>query len=265
MKDKFKKDFIKIIRSYRGFRSDDNGLSMSYTDIAVTNRDPIRDLDIFESDLYDLGWDDETLYKLFSEFGDNITGDLCDESRGVGDVFLWKWTKNVGGDIFPLSGVGINEFSKPEKHEEILIKYSYGWHRHKYGQLYIQEMFTKEGFMYMVPESFWYLIIEPTIVYHKSLIVGSSNFRSNQKTKMPDEVFKDIMTRVEFGHGYLSIKLVEVVDIMNNLLNEISKKSGENIENINYTQAKRNLKRISGNYTDKFSESDNSIIISFDF
>lgn len=145
--EKFVEDFIQVIDDLEGSSSDKDLVRFYSTLCQSPDRRPSDDLWIFEADLFDKGWDDKSLKELFDVYTDHIINQLDDKSRGVGDYFLYKWTNKK----FPLAG-----YKLYEEPEDIMMKYSYGWQRHKYGILFLnQNGYDKDKFLSLVAESFY--------------------------------------------------------------------------------------------------------------
>jgi hypothetical protein len=136
--EKFINDFKKLIDEYRRFSGDEKEMVKSYSKLARSERDPDKDLDIIESDLYDLGWDESSLSSLFSKYRLEIQDELIDGSFGTFDYFLYKWT----GSKFPLAGYTLDTSLS----DDITIKFSYGWHQLPYGKLWLEQNNALDNF-----------------------------------------------------------------------------------------------------------------------
>ena len=99
----------------------------------------------------------ETIKELFSKSADDICGQTfqdfienrnfdeyeyrqpIDEKNGNTDYYLYRIAKEVGSDYIPKLGgewsIGRNEIDE----EEFMIRFAYGYHHTKYGQLYIEQ------------------------------------------------------------------------------------------------------------------------------
>ena len=196
--EKFYKDFIDLMELYQTFEmSDDRGICKFYgNSLAQSNRDPIRDADTVESDLYDEGWTDDNLEILFSTYRDEITNELGDKSRGGFDVFLYNWTN---GD-FPLGGGTMSG----DDYDEILIRYSYGWSKTKYGSLYLKQSGLLDNFTSFVAKAFCETILNVTIHGFISKISGD---RKN--------IFKKLNKFINVKGNVVSIQYAKIIDTIN--------------------------------------------------
>ena len=99
----------------------------------------------------------ETIKELFSKSANDICGQTfqdfienrnfieyeyrepIDEQNGNTDYYLYRIAKEVGSDYIPKLGgewsLGRNEIDE----EEFMIRFAYGYHHTKYGQLYIEQ------------------------------------------------------------------------------------------------------------------------------
>jgi hypothetical protein len=136
--EKFINDFKKLIDEYGRFSGDEKGMVKSYNKLAQSKRDPDKDLDVIESDLYDLGWNESSLSSLFSKYELQIQDELIDGSFGAFDYFLYKWT----GAEFPLGGYTLDRSLS----DDIVIKFSYGWHQLPYGKLFLEQNDALDNF-----------------------------------------------------------------------------------------------------------------------
>jgi len=137
--EKFINDFKELIEEYKNFSGDEKVMVKSYIKLAQFERDPDKDLEIIESDLYDLGWDESSLSSLFSIYESKIQDALLiDGSFGAFDYFLYKWT---GGE-FPLAGCTLDRSLS----NDIVLKFSYGWHQLPYGKLFLEQNDALDNF-----------------------------------------------------------------------------------------------------------------------
>lgn len=196
--EKFVLDFTDLIIELESSNEDSNMVGWYTTLAQQANRNPSDDLWIFESDLMDKGWTNKELEELFSRQSEKIMKYLEDKSRGVGDYFLYMYTNKK----FPLSGADFNE-----EPEEFMIKYSYGWQRHKYGILFLEQNgFTTEMFLNRVAESFY----EYDVL---TLIIDSLDFDLPR-----DKRGKYLSKFRKFGivkDNTLEIKYKRIVEILN--------------------------------------------------
>jgi hypothetical protein len=138
--EKFIKDFKGLIEEYGKFSGREQFFVNNYNKLAQDSSITFEeDLEVIESDFYDLGWNEKTLSKLFGKFELEITDELFIESIGAFDCFLYKWT---GGD-FPLGGYSLDN----ENSDDILLKFSYGWHQTSFGKLFLEQNDALENFL----------------------------------------------------------------------------------------------------------------------
>jgi len=204
--DKFIKDFCGLIETYKSYQvSDDALIPRFYGNImAQSDRDPMRDADVVESDLYDEGWTDENLKKLFTQFREDLMNDLNSESRGGFDVFLYNWTNGE----FPLGGSELDS----TYHEELLIKYSYGWNKTKYGRLLLKQNNLLDNFTELVANSYK----EETLTNHINYLMSpgnvANNYIPNDKRK---NIFKKINQFIKVDKNVITVKYKKIVDTIN--------------------------------------------------
>lgn len=198
--EKFIDDFLEVIHEL-SISSSDRDLVHWYSTLCQDNREPSDDLWIFEADLHDKGWNDKSLKELFSSESSFIINRLDDKSRGVGDYFLYKWTNKE----FALGGYTL--IAEPE---EIMIKYSYGWQRHKYGILFLEQNgYDKDKFLNLVAESFYEVDILEFIISRLDfdMIRGKS-----EKYKAKFKKFGKVnMNTLEIQYK----RIVEILNVMN--------------------------------------------------
>jgi hypothetical protein len=204
--DKFIEDFCGLIETYKSYEvSDDALIPCFYGNImAQSDRDPMRDADVVESDLYDEGWTDENLKKLFTQFREDLMNDLNSESRGGFDVFLYNWTNGE----FPLGGIELDS----RNHEELLIKYSYGWNKTKYGRLLLKQNNLLDNFTELVANSYK----EETLTNHINYLMSpgnlANNYIPNDKRK---NIFKKINQFIKVDKNVITVKYKKIVDTIN--------------------------------------------------
>ena len=165
--EKFIKDFKGLMTDYEKFSGAESFFVKNYLKLAQDHSITVEeDLEVIESDFYDLGWDDSTLSKLFSQFELKITDELLLESRGSFDCFLYKWT---GGD-FPLAGYSLD----PKYSDDILLKFGYGWHQTSFGKLFLEQNDVLENFDEIATKTLFSEIkfIFDRIVWNKNLKIG---------------------------------------------------------------------------------------------
>jgi len=204
--DKFIRDFCGLIGTYKSYEvSDDALIPRFYGNImAQSDRDPMRDADIVESDLYDEGWTDDNLKKLFTQFREDLMNDLNSESRGGFDVFLYNWTNGE----FPLGGGSVNV----EDYDELLIKYSYGWNKTKYGRLLLKQNNLLDNFTELVANSYK----EETLTNHINYLMSPGNVANNYIPKdKRKNIFKKINQFIKVDKNVITVKYKKIVDTIN--------------------------------------------------
>lgn len=127
----------------------------SYTSIfrmREKHDEPFDDYIKFQSFMDDKGFDIEAIKDLFSEESNKILGkDIFDEiegklddRNGYIDIYLYFTIKALGLDAnrYNIGGFGLLE------PEDTLVKYGYGYHKSKYGLLYLNQIgVTEEEFI----------------------------------------------------------------------------------------------------------------------
>lgn len=145
--EKFIKDFKGLMTDYEKFSGAESFFVKNYSKLSQDSSITVeKDLEVIESDFYDLGWYDSALSKLFSQFELKIADELLLESRGSFDCFLYKWT---GGD-FPLAGYSLNL----KDTDDIMVKFSYGWHQTSFGKLFLEQNDVLENFHEIATKAF---------------------------------------------------------------------------------------------------------------
>lgn len=118
----------------------------SYSDMSKTNNDPDEDFEKFQSELDRAGFtiekirEENTNEELIKLYG------VLDDVNGLIDLYFYKLFEKIGIDknIVSLGGPGWEDFSVSE--EEAFIRYSYGYHKTKYGLLSIESFSSVEDF-----------------------------------------------------------------------------------------------------------------------
>lgn len=194
--EKFYEDFFGLMELYKSFKmADDGDICRFYGNfLAQSDRDPIKDADIIESDLYDEGWTDENLSLLFSNYKEEIINELCDRSRGGFDVFLYNWTS---GD-FSLGGVPMGD----SDYEEILIRYSYGWSKTKYGRLYLKQSGLLDDFNSIAANAF----CEDVLKTHISKFLRSYSIILE---------FEKLRKFIDIADNVITLKYKKIIDAIN--------------------------------------------------
>lgn len=194
---KFTDDFKELIHELSQ-SSEDSSLVSYYSNLAQTNKDPDDDLWVFESDMFDKGWNRNLLNDLFKTHSERIVSHLSSDSRGTGDYFLYKYSNGE----FPLAGYGLLDGDD----EDIMIKYSYGWQRHKYGLLFLKQSgYDVSKFLDLVAESFFDGEIS-------GFILNKLKFRPSKKFSTYAAKLKQL---VRVGDGHVEIPYKKMTDIVN--------------------------------------------------
>jgi hypothetical protein len=133
-------------------------MGRSYSDLCKTKQDPSKDFDQIQKELEDdCGWNLESIKNLFSseidaitfqQFQDFINSYDLDRNNGMTDVYLYILAEKLGqnSEMVELGGSGWCEYATEE--DEILIRYSYGYHHTKYGELMLKQIgMTRENFV----------------------------------------------------------------------------------------------------------------------
>ena len=145
-------DFIEFLKECQSefFQSDELQFHESYSYRAQdrsVNYDPDEDFKLVDEFMSKRGFDQETVARLSESYGQkafNIRIETINPSRcGPIDYYLYKITEKT----FPLQGYSwetfmnsdIKSLSGDVAHNEILIKFGYGWHNTKYGRLCIEQ------------------------------------------------------------------------------------------------------------------------------
>jgi len=164
------------------------------------------DADIIESDLYDEGWTDDNLKKLFTQFRDELMEELNDKSIGGFDVFLYNWTN---GEFF-LGGAPLVDDS-----DDILIKYCYGWNKTKYGQLILKQNNMLDNFLELSTIAIKKEIVETAIEYLMS--PGNiANHYINQESRK--QVIKKCNKFIKVENNQITIQYTKIMDMINLVL-----------------------------------------------
>lgn len=143
----------------------------SYSDLCKTKQDPDKDFEQIQKEIEDdCGWNMQSIKNLFSpeidaltfqQFQDFINSYDLDRNNGMTDIYLYKLSEKLGenSELVELGGGGWCEYATDD--EEILIRYSYGYHHTKYGELMIKQIgISKENFIEQSLEKLRVQIIE---------------------------------------------------------------------------------------------------------
>ena len=134
-------------------KKNDNNSMLWATSLSKLNRDPQSDLNIFKQRMLGKGWDKEVIIHLFNteditrridnedlndRFREIGSGDSIYAQNGMIDLFT-MWCDSISGKDHDLvfGGVGPGGDST-----EAIVRYNYGYHRTKYGKIYVESAFT---------------------------------------------------------------------------------------------------------------------------
>lgn len=158
-----RKDFAESIKNC--------AMGMSYRDLCKTKKDPDNDFEQIQKEIEDdCGWNMQSIQNLFSpeidaltfqQFQDFIKSYDLDANNGMTDIYLYKLAEKLGqnSEMVELGGSGWCEYATEE--DEILIRYSYGQHHTKYGELMLKQIgISKENFIEQSLEKLRRQIIE---------------------------------------------------------------------------------------------------------
>lgn len=155
-----------------------------------TEANPEDDYQEMQKLLDKKGWNFESIKNLFSEEANQLVGKdfagwfnsygRLDSLNGHCDVYLYFTAKNLGlnTDIISLGGDGWANYNEGD---EMYIRYRYGYHQTKYGQLMLKQIgYTIEQFK---EEALVYL--QEDIKEHWSEMILSSVMRNGVINKVP--------------------------------------------------------------------------------
>ena len=158
-----REDFAKSIKNC--------AVGRSYSDLCKTKQDPDKDFEQIQKEIEDdCGWNMQSIKNLFSpeidaltfqQFQDFINSYDLDRNNGMTDIYLYKLSEKLGenSELVELGGGGWCEYVTDD--EEILIRYSYGYHHTKYGELMLKQIgLSKENFIEQSLEKLRVQIIE---------------------------------------------------------------------------------------------------------
>lgn len=134
----------------------EQNLSVSYSTLCKRkNGVPVDDYLEYQKYMDEKGFTINVIKDIFSKEAKEITGkDIfeviekspLDNQSGDVDTYLYFTIKNIGLDAnkYDLGGPGWGSYLEPD---EAIIRYSYGYHKTKYGQLFIQQIgITEDDF-----------------------------------------------------------------------------------------------------------------------
>jgi len=148
----YRDDFFDSILSLDRF------YSTSFSRLAGSNQNPDEDVDEMQKILNRAGFTLDVIGKLFNpvvsvflynqDFQHFISSGL-DSQSGYIDMYLYKLNENLNlNTTVWLGGDGWGDALDEMPEEEYIIKYSYGYHKTKYGQMFLEQMkLSKEDFV----------------------------------------------------------------------------------------------------------------------
>jgi hypothetical protein len=203
--EKFIKDFKGLIEEYGKFSGPEKFFVKNYSKLAQDHSITVEeDLEVIESDLYDLGWDEKTLSKLFGKFELKITDDLMDDCIGAFDCFLYKWT---GGD-FPLAGYSLNL----KDTDDIMVKFSYGWHQTSFGKLFLEQNDALENFHEIATNA---LYSEIKFVFDRIVVHAADVRQTLNKSQQMDGLREKFYKYITFDSNVINVQIQKYLDAMN--------------------------------------------------
>lgn len=147
-----------------------------FSDMCKKQTDPEVDYNNMQSLMEKKGWNFESIKNLFSEEVNKLVGGFeswfnssgqLGSTNGHCDAYLYFTAKKLGlgNDIVQLGGDGWASYNEGD---ELWIRYSYGYHQTKYGQLmleqigYTVERFKEEALVYMQHyiKEYWHQSLE---------------------------------------------------------------------------------------------------------
>ena len=200
--EKFIKDFKGLIEEYGKFSGPEKFFVKNYSKLAQDHSITVEeDLEVIESDLYDLGWDEKTLSKLFGKFELKITDELVEESIGAFDCFLYKWT---GGD-FPLAGYSLNLSDT----DDIMVKFAYGWHQTSFGKLFLEQNEALDNFHEIATKA-----LHSEIKFLFDRIVRKDNLQVRGKDMM-DGLREKFYKYITLQSNVINVQIQKYLDAIN--------------------------------------------------
>lgn len=189
---------------------------------------PEKDYEEMQKLLDKKGWNFESIKNIFSELCNKLVGQDFKEWQNQGpldringhcDVYLYFTAKNLrlNPDIIPLGGEGWADYREPE---ELFIRYKYGYHQTKYGQMMMQQMKISQ-------EEFKRVAVTQLVEYIKD------NWESYLTRYLPSKGIefqeaKIILREIEFGDFSTEDEveiIISVGDLREMILNRCSDKT----------------------------------------
>jgi hypothetical protein len=150
------------LKDYRDDFSDsisslDRFYGSSFSRLASSNHNPDEDFEEMQKMLNRAGFTLDVIGKLFNpavsvflhqDFNNFVESGLDDKS-GYIDMYLYKLNEkfNLNTTVW-LGGDGWGDALDEQPEEEYMVKYAYGYHKTKYGQMFLEQMkLSKEDFV----------------------------------------------------------------------------------------------------------------------
>lgn len=129
-----------------------------FSTIVHSSSDPDEDFEEIQKIINRTGYDLEVIKKLFDpivcvflseNFGQFIQKHQLDEQNGYIDIYLYKLNENLNLDTKVwLGGDSWGDALQSLADEEYVVKYAYGYHKTKYGKLFLDQIgLSKEDFV----------------------------------------------------------------------------------------------------------------------
>ncbi len=128
--------------------SEDNG-GVSYSILCKRDADPAEDYKEFQKEMDSKGFNFDLIKEIFSKGSDELLGtDIfieihespLEEKNGEIDTYLYFTVKRLGLDYKKVELGGPSWSGIDDYPEEAIIRYSYGYHKTKYGQLMMEQL-----------------------------------------------------------------------------------------------------------------------------
>jgi len=203
-----------------------------------TDANPEGDYQEMQKLLDKKGWNFESIKNLFSEEANELVGKdftgwfnsygRLDSLNGHCDVYLYFTAKNLGlnTDIVSLGGDGWANYNEDD---EMYIRYRYGYHQTKYGQLmldqigYTVEQFREEALVYLqqdIDEN-WNEMISSSVMRN-----GVINKVPVRRSDLNDNMIKNLTSFLKSSIQIEEYTLVEddrMIIYSNEIANDINK------------------------------------------
>jgi hypothetical protein len=214
----------------------------SFSDMCKKKSDPDLDYQEMQKEFDEIGWDFKSIKNLFSEEANKLIGldfmgwfnssGQLGSNNGYCDVYLYFTAKNLGLDPNQIS-LGGEGWVHYNEGDELWIRYSYGYHQTKYGQLMLDQIgltveeFRDQALDYMQEyiKDHW----DSSLLVSVEKALNNRNLPSDLRSFILSIDIKDytvveedrmIIYTTEIASALLKEELVEVnaKDIANNLI-----------------------------------------------